>query len=153
MLNASLFSTKKVCFWIIDRLIFETCSVIKQRLISLFVRRNYRQKLFIKMIWNEQSICYVIIGLLASLPTESDMLAKWNNKFLPKPTKVHHILEDFLTEWTAPKSHILLLRRFLESILNTNLKFQSQNSCLSYALQYVTAPIYCQNKSKISFAL
>lgn len=41
---------------------------------------------------------------------------------LPRPTAIHHIVEDFLTDWTAPVGHILPLRRFLENCLDTDLR-------------------------------
>lgn len=41
---------------------------------------------------------------------------------LPRPVAIHHIVEDFLTDWTAPVGHILPLRRFLENCLDTDLR-------------------------------
>lgn len=41
---------------------------------------------------------------------------------LPRPTAIHHVVEDFLTDWTAPVGHILPLRRFLENCLDTDLR-------------------------------
>lgn len=41
---------------------------------------------------------------------------------LPRPDAIHHIVEDFLTDWTAPNAHILPLRRFLENCLSTDLR-------------------------------
>lgn len=44
---------------------------------------------------------------------------KWS---LPRPEKIHHVVEDFLTDWTAPSAHVLPLRRFLENCLQTDLR-------------------------------
>ena len=41
---------------------------------------------------------------------------------LPRPSALHHVVEDFLTDWTAPVGHILPLRRFLENCLDTDLR-------------------------------
>lgn len=41
---------------------------------------------------------------------------------LPRPQAIHHIVEDFLTEWDAPISHIQPLRHFLEHCLQTDLR-------------------------------
>lgn len=41
---------------------------------------------------------------------------------LPRPTAIHHVVEDFLTDWTAPVGHVLPLRRFLENCLDTDLR-------------------------------
>lgn len=49
---------------------------------------------------------------------------------LPRPNAIHHIVEDFLTDWTAPNAHILPLRRFLENCLSTDLRnFFAGNLC------------------------
>lgn len=50
---------------------------------------------------------------------------------LPRPAAIHHIVEDFLTDWTAPNAHVLPLRRFLENCLGTDLRsFFAGNSGL-----------------------
>lgn len=55
-------------------------------------------------------------------PTEQDMRFRPAQWPLPRPVAVHHIVEDFLTDWTAPVGHILPLRRFLENCLDTDLR-------------------------------
>lgn len=41
---------------------------------------------------------------------------------LPRPKAIHHMVEDFLTEWGTPISHIQPLRRFLEHCVQTDLR-------------------------------
>lgn len=41
---------------------------------------------------------------------------------LPRPKAIHHMVEDFLTEWEGPISHIQPLRRFLEHCVQTDLR-------------------------------
>lgn len=41
---------------------------------------------------------------------------------LPRPKAIHHMVEDFLTEWESPLSHIQPLRRFLEHCVQTDLR-------------------------------
>lgn len=41
---------------------------------------------------------------------------------LPRPKAIHHMVEDFLTEWDSPISHIQPLRRFLEHCVQTDLR-------------------------------
>lgn len=55
-------------------------------------------------------------------PTEQDVRFRPADWPLPRPTAIHHIVEDFLTDWTAPVGHILPLRRFLENCLDTDLR-------------------------------
>lgn len=56
------------------------------------------------------------------LPTEQEVRFRPAGWPLPRPTAIHHIVEDFLTDWTAPVGHILPLRRFLENCLDTDLR-------------------------------
>lgn len=55
-------------------------------------------------------------------PTEQEVRFRPADWPLPRPTAIHHIVEDFLTDWTAPLGHILPLRRFLENCLDTDLR-------------------------------
>lgn len=41
---------------------------------------------------------------------------------LPRPAAIHHSIEDFLTEWDAPVSHIQPIRRFFEHCVQTDLR-------------------------------
>lgn len=41
---------------------------------------------------------------------------------LPRPKAIHHMIEDFLTEFDAPLSHVQPLRRFLEHCTQTDLR-------------------------------
>lgn len=41
---------------------------------------------------------------------------------LPRPKALHHMIEDFLTEWDGPISHVQPLRRFLEHCVQTDLR-------------------------------
>ncbi|KAK3091462.1 hypothetical protein FSP39_019980 [Pinctada imbricata] len=45
------------------------------------------------------------------LPTEKEMNTKPSGVALPRPKLLHHIVEDFLTSWDGPLSHLLPLRR------------------------------------------
>lgn len=55
-------------------------------------------------------------------PTEQEVRFRPAGWALPRPTAIHHVVEDFLTDWTAPVGHILPLRRFLENCLDTDLR-------------------------------
>ena len=77
------------------------------------------------------------------------MLIKWNKSPLPRPHKIHHVLEDFLTVWTAQQSHILPLRRFLETILMKDLRHHHAHSCLLYTLTHSSPPSLCKNSKNV----
>ena len=54
---------------------------------------------------------------------------KWRLGEIPAPDLYHHLVEDFLTDWTNRHDHILLLRRFIEGALNTDLRSFFAESC------------------------
>ena len=54
--------------------------------------------------------------------SERDMRRRPAGWPLPRPKAVHHMIEDFLTEWDGPVSHGQPLRRFLEHCLQTDLR-------------------------------
>ncbi|KAK3596169.1 hypothetical protein CHS0354_020627 [Potamilus streckersoni] len=78
------------------------------------------------------------------LPMEKDMKHKAKKQHLPTPKAIHHIVEDFLTTWNAPNSHILPLRRFLENVLDTDMRHFHWETCMEYALTRTTVPLTCQ---------
>ncbi|XP_073429113.1 FAD-dependent oxidoreductase domain-containing protein 2 isoform X5 [Dendrobates tinctorius] len=65
---------------------------------------------------------------------------------LPRPTQIHHVVEDFLTDWTGPNSHMLPLRRFLENCLQRDLRTFYADSCFVFSLTHQTLPIFCKQK-------
>jgi len=64
---------------------------------------------------------------------------------LPRPDRMHHIVEDFLTLWTAPSSHILPLRRFIENVVDSDLRSFFASSCFKILMTQRSAPINCRN--------
>ncbi|CAJ1075721.1 FAD-dependent oxidoreductase domain-containing protein 2 isoform X1 [Xyrichtys novacula] len=79
------------------------------------------------------------------LPTEGDMKLRPNGWPLPRPRAVHHMVEDFLTEWDGPMSHIQPLRRFLEHCVQTDLRAFYAESCFRFSLTHRTPPLFCQH--------
>ncbi|XP_047214540.1 FAD-dependent oxidoreductase domain-containing protein 2-like [Girardinichthys multiradiatus] len=79
-----------------------------------------------------------------SLPTEQDMKMRPHGWPLPRPKAIHHMVEDFLTEWDGPLSHIQPLRRFLEHCVQTDLRAFSAETCFHSALTHHKPPLFCQ---------
>ncbi|XP_048575414.1 FAD-dependent oxidoreductase domain-containing protein 2 [Nematostella vectensis] len=63
---------------------------------------------------------------------------------LPRPDRIHHIVEDFLTSWQAPLTHILPLRRFLETIHGQDLRQFFASSCFKLMMTHSTVPESCR---------
>lgn len=74
---------------------------------------------------------------------EKDMRQRPVDWPLPRPEAVHHMVEDFLTEWDQPISHSQPLRRFLEHCLQTDLRAfyagQYRNVLLSHLGNFLSA--------------
>uniref|UniRef100_A0A8C4QYC6 FAD-dependent oxidoreductase domain containing 2 n=1 Tax=Eptatretus burgeri TaxID=7764 RepID=A0A8C4QYC6_EPTBU len=85
-----------------------------------------------------------VIYYFLRLPTANNMQFRPRGWTLPRPTRIHHIVEDFLTAWTAPASHLLPLRRFLESCLHSDLRNFFAETCFHQALTVRQQPITCQ---------
>ena len=74
--------------------------------------------------------------------------AMGNRKFkdiLPRPDRIHHMVEDFLTQWDAPISHHLPLRRFLETVVNNDLRHFFAEDCLKMAMVFDRPPTTCND--------
>ncbi|XP_059900380.1 FAD-dependent oxidoreductase domain-containing protein 2 [Gadus macrocephalus] len=78
------------------------------------------------------------------LPTERDMRRRPAGWPLPRPKAVHHMIEDFLTEWDGPVSHGQPLRRFLEHCLRTDLRAFYAETCFLLSLTHRRPPPFCQ---------
>ncbi|XP_056609136.1 FAD-dependent oxidoreductase domain-containing protein 2 [Triplophysa dalaica] len=79
-----------------------------------------------------------------TLPTEKDMRQRPAGWPLPRPEAVHHMVEDFLTEWDQPISHSQPLRRFLEYSLQTDLRPFYAESCFLMSLTSRNPPVFCR---------
>ncbi|KAG5832097.1 hypothetical protein ANANG_G00287490 [Anguilla anguilla] len=84
-----------------------------------------------------------VLYFYSKLPTERDMRQRPAGWPLPRPKAVHHIIEDFLTKWDAPISHIQPLRRFLEHCLQTDLRAFYAESCFRFSLTNRRPPTFC----------
>lgn len=78
-----------------------------------------------------------------SLPTEKMMRVRKRNELLPMPDLLHHVVEDFLTQWESSHSHILPLRRFLENVLQLDLRSFFTLTCFEIAMTHAQVPEQC----------
>ncbi|XP_041473338.1 FAD-dependent oxidoreductase domain-containing protein 2-like [Lytechinus variegatus] len=80
-----------------------------------------------------------------TIPTLEEMnnRSKWET--IPKPDSIHHFVEDFLTDWSAPNSHILVFRRFLEKVLGTDMRYFFDHQCFQLSLTHAQLPLSCQH--------
>ncbi|XP_008973258.3 FAD-dependent oxidoreductase domain-containing protein 2 isoform X2 [Pan paniscus] len=92
----------------------------------------------------QSNFLHPVIYYYRYLPTEQEVRFRPAHWPLPRPTAIHHIVEDFLTDWTAPIGHILPLRRFLENCLDTDLRSFYAESCFLFTLTCQKLPPFCQ---------
>ena len=87
----------------------------------------------------------VLISILYCLFSEQEMLNKGYKEHLPRPTLLHHTVEDFLTIWDAQISHILPLRRYLENVLDYDMRNFYSEECTYIAMTAKTVPHRCES--------
>ncbi|XP_033098592.1 FAD-dependent oxidoreductase domain-containing protein 2-like [Anneissia japonica] len=93
---------------------------------------------------HNSNFLHPVLYYYRTLPTEFGMKhAKEKNLILPVPQRIHHIVEDFLTDFSAPLSHILPLRRFLENCVGQDLRYFFDDFCFKSLLMYGNAPLTC----------
>ncbi|XP_067998458.1 FAD-dependent oxidoreductase domain-containing protein 2 [Melanerpes formicivorus] len=92
----------------------------------------------------QSNFLHPVIYYYKHLPTEHEMKLRPSDWPLPRPDAIHHIVEDFLTDWTAPNAHILPLRRFLENCLGTDLRNFFAESCFLFAFTHQKLPPFCR---------
>ncbi|XP_029691895.1 FAD-dependent oxidoreductase domain-containing protein 2 isoform X5 [Takifugu rubripes] len=92
----------------------------------------------------KSNFLHPVLYYYQTLPTKKDMKFRPKGWPLPKPKAIHHIIENFFTEWHAPKIHIQPLRRFLEHCMQTDLRAFYAESCFSSSLTHCKPPLFCQ---------
>ncbi|XP_076458503.1 FAD-dependent oxidoreductase domain-containing protein 2-like [Babylonia areolata] len=80
-----------------------------------------------------------------TLPTEEQMKQLGEKEVLPRPSAIHHVVEDFLTLWDTHKVHGTPLRHFLEHILSTDLRQRFGQTCFLEALSHGRPSPACSN--------
>lgn len=77
---------------------------------------------------------------------EKEMFTRSSWEVLPRPERVHHMVEDFLTKWNAPNSHIRPLRAFVENVVGKDLRYFTGEECLVLALTHDQIPYMCKRQ-------
>uniref|UniRef100_A0A665UN42 FAD-dependent oxidoreductase domain containing 2 n=1 Tax=Echeneis naucrates TaxID=173247 RepID=A0A665UN42_ECHNA len=93
----------------------------------------------------KSNFLHPVLYFYDTLPTEEEINLRPSGWPLPRPKAIHHIVEDFLTEWEAPVSHIQPLRRFLEHCVQTDLRSFYAESCFRLSLTHRKPPLFCQD--------
>lgn len=91
----------------------------------------------------KSNFLHPVLYYYKTLPTDKDMRQRPVGWPLPRPEAVHHMVEDFLTEWDQPISHSQPLRRFLEHCLQTDLRAFYAESCFLLSLTSRNPPLFC----------
>jgi len=63
---------------------------------------------------------------------------------LPRPDRLHHVVEDFLAMWNALLHHHLPLRWFLENAIGEDTRHFFAEDCLQIAMISKDIPVYCK---------
>ncbi|XP_058510327.1 FAD-dependent oxidoreductase domain-containing protein 2 [Solea solea] len=92
----------------------------------------------------KSNFLHPVLYFYDTLPTEEEMKLRPKGWPLPRPKAIHHMVEDFLTEWDSPISHIQPLRRFLEHCVQSDLRTFYAESCFRLSLTHRKPPLFCQ---------
>ncbi|XP_071943865.1 FAD-dependent oxidoreductase domain-containing protein 2-like [Antedon mediterranea] len=93
---------------------------------------------------HQSNFLHPVLYYYQSLPTEFEMITRTEKQVLPTPHRIHHMVEDFLTDFSAPQSHILPLRRFLENCMGQDIRYFFDDFCFKSALMYTEVPLMCK---------
>ena len=74
------------------------------------------------------------------------MESRLQSETLPRPSRLHHMVEDFLTTWSTPRSHVLPLRRFLTAVLGSDVRSYFGETCTVAALTHAVLPESCRQQ-------
>lgn len=66
-----------------------------------------------------------------------------DKKILPRPDRLHHLVEDFHTNWHHNQTHVQHLKTFLENCISKQLDEFGNDDCLSFVLSKQTVPVTC----------
>ncbi|KAJ8318871.1 hypothetical protein KUTeg_003962 [Tegillarca granosa] len=66
-------------------------------------------------------------------------------QLLPRPTRLHHMVEDFNTIWHHPYTHVQPLTTFLENCIDTDLSLYSNEMCALYYMTNKQVPAMCSH--------
>lgn len=85
---------------------------------------------------HNSNFLHPVLYYYETLPTQEDMGKRAAKQRLPRPTALHHLVEDFLTLWDGPKTHITPLRHFLDHITGLDLRARFDQSCFLEMMTY-----------------
>ncbi|XP_060079934.1 FAD-dependent oxidoreductase domain-containing protein 2-like [Ylistrum balloti] len=80
------------------------------------------------------------------IPNQEAMASVRRPEFLPVPDEIHHVLEDFTTQWNRPQSHVEPLHIFLEEFLKIPSQIGiSHQECVLVSLTMYKSPMNCRH--------
>nr|KAG5709730.1 hypothetical protein BaRGS_027755 [Batillaria attramentaria] len=65
---------------------------------------------------------------------------------MPRPKALHHLVEDFLTLWDGPQTHITPLRHFLDHITQHDLRSRFDQVCFFEAMTHNGSSLACSDQ-------
>ncbi|RDD41254.1 FAD-dependent oxidoreductase domain-containing protein 2 [Trichoplax sp. H2] len=65
---------------------------------------------------------------------------------LPKANKIHHVVEDFLTDWSVYSEHGHYLKLFIENLFRKDLNQYYTSSCYELSMTFKSLPGSCKRQ-------
>nr|KAG5709720.1 hypothetical protein BaRGS_027745 [Batillaria attramentaria] len=77
---------------------------------------------------------------------EEDRGKRGVKRVMPRPKALHHVVEDFLTQWDRPRPHITPLRHFLDHITQHDLRSRFDQACFFEAMTHKGSSLACSDQ-------
>ncbi|PVD38203.1 hypothetical protein C0Q70_00814 [Pomacea canaliculata] len=95
---------------------------------------------------HNSNFLHPVLYYYEKVPTELQMKTEGEEETFPRPAAIHHIVEDFLTSWDRPFSHIMPLRHFLDHITKTDLRDRFSQACFFEAMTHDNVGLLCKQR-------
>jgi len=83
---------------------------------------------------HESNFLHPVFYYYPELPTHSANRSDPNHEKMPEAAHVHHIVEDFTTFWDGQFTHVAPLRRFVDKVLDLDLRRISAEECFRWLM-------------------
>uniref|UniRef100_H2YH82 FAD/NAD(P)-binding domain-containing protein n=1 Tax=Ciona savignyi TaxID=51511 RepID=H2YH82_CIOSA len=90
------------------------------------------------------SLLHPVLYFYKELFTPSDYVKKHRQWILPVPDTLVSLIEEFTTKFDAERTHVLMIRRFIEDSLGVDTRHWFADQCLKISLTTSNIPLGCQ---------
>ena len=99
------------------------------------------------MLWRIVANSVLNKLMIITISSVDDQMKRRTKKnVLPRPAAMHHMVEDFLTLWNGPLSHMAPLRHFLDHITASDLRTRFAQQCFMESMTHQQPSAMCADQ-------